>query len=132
MLKGYDINKCSLSELRKVFNEPHDCYNGVACKVWFERPFNNINELIQEGYISSKTFSEDQTSEKILIGLEKFADKSKAQKDMAPLNAYRIALIKAQKEQKHKVKNWSAIWSYYNMLKNEVKMSLQEVTVDGQ
>jgi hypothetical protein len=128
-LKGININKASLSDLRRVLNLPSRdpsrrmCYT-IAEEVWHKRPFESLGHLKREGLIDHKVFAEDEKSDELLVGMEKATDTGKTRLSIGPLNEYRKTLIETQRQGK-KI-NWSPIWSYYHLLKAELSAHIKE------
>lgn len=131
LLRGVDINRCSMDELRRLFKvewNPHSSNEpapfDIARKVWHERPFEGIGELRAKGCLTAKVYADEDKSAKILEGMDVFYEKSKTAKSTRPLDIYREKMIQAQRGGSKL--NWSPLWAYYNILKKELSSFLEQ------
>jgi len=125
LIRGIDVNRCGLGELRKLFKVECRTYSSlmfapfdVARKVWHERPFEGIGELRTKSCLNAEVFADEPESAKVLEGMEIFFEKAIKACSTKPLDIYREQMIKAQKKGTNV--NWSPIWAYYNILKREL------------
>lgn len=118
ILKGVDINRCSIQTLGEVLRIGKE----DARNVWFARPFSSLEHAYSTGYVKPLSFADDEKTDKVVLFVEKHAKIACENKDVRRINDVCKALITMQREKRGNLTSdqWSAIWRYYNILKAQV------------
>lgn len=128
-LRGVDINRCNLDKLRELFKVDYSvetrCNFDLARDVWTNRPFASLEEVRTKGFINKETFVDNSKADEIMTGLEAAVKEAKEKKDVEIFAAFRTKMIDAQRDKSNGLMNWSPIWAYYHLLKNELDKSLE-------
>jgi hypothetical protein len=124
VVKGIDINRCGVHQLKECLNLSH----ADAANIWCNRPFETLDELYNKGYISSKSFSNDEQTDKVIQFIEKQVDKTIKTGDNKRLSDVSRHLVLWQKEKKLdlEVDQWNMIWRYYRLLRNDLQRKNNE------
>jgi hypothetical protein len=114
LIRNIDINHCGMEQLHFLFEDK-------AKDVWFKRPFNSVEDVRKNGYLTRKVFVDDDQSEYLITKIEKIADNG-----LVAFESLRKHLIEAQKKRTYGKINWAPIWNYYFILKNELTRKEQD------
>lgn len=118
LFKEKDINRCGVADLRNILRISTE----DARKIWFERPFESVEELYNKGYISENSFCSDETSEKVIYFIEKHAKQALDEESKARMAEVRKYLIQWQGQKKVQMSSdqWHMVWRYYKLLRKEL------------
>lgn len=118
MLKGVDINRCSVNKLCTVLR----INRNEAIEVWHTRPFSSLEHAFSMGYVNTLSFSNDEETDKVVMFIEKHAKIACEYKDLHRMNDVRKVLFAIQKKRKGNISSdqWSSMWRYYNILKTNL------------
>jgi hypothetical protein len=121
ILKGIDINRAGLNDLKKALRD-----DTKAEKLWFARPFTNLEEARAKGVVDGSCFADDEPSDKIVTWLEGHTKIAKENTNMARINDVRRVLFKMQQEEKGNLteNQWGNIWRYYRICKQDVQKAI--------
>lgn len=120
IMRGIDINRCGLGGLERAFRIGKD----EASKIWVDRPFESIDEIYNKGYISGKSFADDEKTEKIIDFIDKHAKISEEKLNLPHFDQVRGILIREQKKKDRaglSSDQWSRTWRYYTIRKENIK-----------
>jgi len=119
VVRGVDINRCDRAGLTWIFGLN-------ARKVMTMRPFNSLQQVRNLGLLDRSVFADDEAADTFLEEMEKKFKEAKETMSLKNLAVYRESLLSAQKDKKYGAINWSPIWSYYAMLRNDLQKSMEE------
>lgn len=122
ILRNVDINSATVREIKGALNVD----TAAAERIWHARPFETLHELHNKGFISGKSFSNNETMDKIINFFDNNYKKSLDIKNMRPLSKAGQMLIDFQRDGKVQLSQdeHSLIWRYYGILKQEVVRSI--------
>jgi hypothetical protein len=123
VVHGYDVNRCSMSTLKFIFGEK-------AEDVWFQRPFDSVEELGNRGFMDRKVFADSEVDDKIMAEMEKAAEHSKKTGNLRAFNDYRLKVLAAQKKGIKDYNGWTQVWAYYHVLRKELQQHFQKGSTD--
>lgn len=132
IIRGVNVNHGRLCELEELCNGDHN----LATKIWFNRPYDSVAHVFNQGYVTRKTFADNPDMEALLERLEGFAELAKKEQNVQAFQPIVKALIQGQKVGSLKVgnrgiiqlshKEWSLVWAYYRMLREDAQSCIQK------
>lgn len=122
ILQGLDLNRCTLSDLRKLFREQSRGSSDDAHKLWLARPFETLEEAYAKKLLKPRCFSSDKNTEALIGFVEKHAQVAKEKMEVRHMTELSRVLIKLQQENKGNLsgEQWNTVWRYYKILKQDI------------
>jgi hypothetical protein len=122
--EGTDLNRCSLQELQEKIHLSRQ----HASRIWCDRPFESLAELLTKGYLDKGIFARGEGSSQVIDTIEVFASKATEKKDPKIMSRLSEILVKAQRDQYKGLTpdDWRLIWSYYRILREELNVTIQK------
>lgn len=128
MVRGVNVNHGILADLERLVGD-----RNTATTMWQNRPFDSVQNVFNNGYITRKTFSDSPEMELILKRIDSFATKVKETKNLQNFQPIVRAMIDGQKVGtlnmgKHGLikldqKEWTMVWAYYRMSRQDLQDS---------
>lgn len=124
VVRGFDINRCSRSNLEKALR----CDSKKAREVWLGRPFDNIQEIYNLRYIDKETFGGTEKTDKIIDWLDNITQNCINNKSFTEINVASQKMIQAQSINKINLTDdeWNMLWVFHKICKNEVINKINE------
>jgi hypothetical protein len=118
MVRGVDINRCSIQKLKKVLR----CSSIKAKAVWLSRPIENLNRPYLDKLIDKAAFSEGEKTDRIIDWLESKAQKAIELNATTIFNQACTKMADAQRNNKVDIPDdeWRMIWAYSRICKEEI------------
>lgn len=124
IVSGFDINRCRLKQIQMALNTT----DRTARDIWHARPFRNLAEVFNKGFVSARNFSNSEQTDRIIDWLEKCYQYSLATKNTNSLKRAANKMTQAEKDNKLDIQqdDWKKLWSFFNILKQNLLKELAE------
>lgn len=122
LLRGIDLNRASMKDMTKLFGTES------AQAIFFNRPLQSEAEAYNKGYITKTAFGDNKFSDAVVNWIEEQSGIAKKTKSASRMREVCDIVMKLQREKGKACSSdqWSAIWKYYKIMKQDVQEYLNK------